>query len=192
MSSDPQQQQQQQPSRSASPQTVSSKTESSCSPATPSSRTITTKAETRDIKLCLYQILTLQSGLYLVMSCLVVVLYVPFGELIGLDSLLLDTSLSPHSVRANLTIAAHVLTVVPMCLLVAHTLKVSTMCMDFVLTMYLAHFMICSVVARVPRTSEWWCVNIINGIVVTVASELLCNRMDRQALQSITNTIEMV
>lgn len=55
-------------------------------------------------------------------------------------------------------------------------------CLDFSVTIYFIHFMLCSIFDSIPTTWEWWLTNSIAMIVTVVGSEFLCIRNEMASI----------
>jgi len=143
-----------------------------------------------DALLSLYQIGVLITGLYLSLTFIALSLFVPFGTTFELASHLSDRALNTHSMSGSLTIAAHSLTAVPMTALLSVTLRHSTLCFDFALTTYAIHFLLCTILFRVPRSPEWWILNPLAVLCVTLASEAITSRWERREIMIMTQEME--
>ena len=51
----------------------------------------------------------------------------------------------------------------------------SKKCLDFAFTLFLIHLMICTFYNGLPRTLDWWIVNILGTIIMVLLGEYVCS-----------------
>ena len=59
--------------------------------------------------------------------------------------------------------------------LLAIIVEKSKKCLDFSLTLFLIHLGICTAYGGMPRTWDWWIVNILGTIIMILLGEYVCS-----------------
>ena len=59
--------------------------------------------------------------------------------------------------------------------LLAVIVEKSKKCLDFAFTLFLIHLMICTFYNGLPRTFDWWIVNILGTIIMVLLGEYVCS-----------------
>ena len=55
-------------------------------------------------------------------------------------------------------------------------------CLDFTVTVYLLHLLVCVCYSGIPRLWAWWLCNIVAMIIMAVLGEYLCMRSELAAI----------
>ena len=62
--------------------------------------------------------------------------------------------------------------------LLAIIVEKSKKCLDFSVTLFLIHVLLCTIYDGMPATWDWWMVHIFGMIVMTLFGEYLCARKE--------------
>ena len=64
-----------------------------------------------------------------------------------------------------------------------HVVERAKKCLDFSFTLFFWHFCFCWAYGGFPDTAEWWVVNVMCCILMTVTGEQLCMREEQKDIQ---------
>jgi len=63
-------------------------------------------------------------------------------------------------------------------ILLVFIVEKSKKCLDFSVTLFLIHILICSIYGGFPLTWDWWIIHILGMIVMVVLGEYLCSKRE--------------
>lgn len=67
---------------------------------------------------------------------------------------------------------------IPRSILLVFIVEKSKKCLDFSVTLFLIHILICSIYGGFPLTWDWWIIHILGMIVMVVLGEYLCSKRE--------------
>lgn len=63
-------------------------------------------------------------------------------------------------------------------LLLAIIVEKSKKCLDFSVTLFLIHIILCSIYSGFPKTWDWWIIHILGMIVMVILGEYFCSKRE--------------
>ena len=63
-------------------------------------------------------------------------------------------------------------------ILLAKIVEKSKKCLDFSVTLFTLHFLLCSIYDGFPSSWDWWILNILGLIIMVLLGEYLCSRVE--------------
>lgn len=63
-------------------------------------------------------------------------------------------------------------------ILLAIIVEKSKKCLDFSVTLFLIHIVLCSIYGGFPSTWDWWIIHILGMICMTVLGEYFCSKRE--------------
>ncbi|KAL3799190.1 hypothetical protein ACHAW5_005467 [Stephanodiscus triporus] len=130
-------------------------------------------------KLILSQILCLQCFHYLVLGCIFQMNHVLFATSVTIDRIFTDEYLDVWSALGWIDNAAVLTSSFVGSLLLAVIVEKSKKCLDFSVTLFVIHVVLCSVYSRgLPATWDWWIVHFAGMIMMVVLGEYFCSKRE--------------
>jgi len=126
--------------------------------------------------LIVLQIAFLQAGFYLSLSFT----YFVANELSGLQDSVLDqmflySKLTTETVPGWINIGCYgVVSLGPYMLALVTFIRRAKKCLDYTVTLYFIHLIVCTIYGGFPKTWVWWVMTIGMAALVTVLSEFIC------------------
>ncbi|KAL7427220.1 hypothetical protein ACHAXH_002182 [Discostella pseudostelligera] len=129
-------------------------------------------------RLILSQIIALQSFHYVVLGIIFQVNHVLFATSITLDRIFTSKYLDIWSALGWIDNAAVLMSSVIGSLLLAIIVEKSKKCLDFSVTLFLIHIILCSIYDGCPSTWDWWIVHILGMILMVILGEYCCSKRE--------------
>ena len=126
----------------------------------------------------LSQILVIQATYYLVLGVCLYVAENIMNREVAMD-LLFDTEmLGLHTVLGVVTTACHFIPSITGALSLSVVVGRSKQCLDYTLTLYLFHFLLCVINFSFPHNAVWWMLLLVNISTMTLIAEYLCMKRE--------------
>lgn len=133
--------------------------------------------------LILSQMALLQCALYLSAGCWLILFGLTFGSQLRLGALLSPAQMSLARGGGWAVLGAWALSAPLLSYALLHAVGRAKQCMDFTLSMYGLHVLACWIYSgSLPRTWEWWVVNLCGCVVTVVLGEYLCLARELEAI----------
>ncbi len=129
-------------------------------------------------RLIFSQIVAMQCFHYVILGFLVQVNYVVFGTSITLDRVFSDKYVSLWTAVGWADTIAILLTSLVGSVLLAVIVEKSKKCLDFSVTLFMIHFLLCSFYSGLPSTWDWYIVHVLGTIMMILFGEYLCSRRE--------------
>jgi hypothetical protein len=129
-------------------------------------------------RLIFAQICSLQCFHYLFLGFLFQVNNVFYGTSITLDRIFTDNYIELWSWGGWSDNSAILLSSVLGSILLAIIVEKAKKCLDFTVTLFLIHLLLCIMYDGVPSTWDWWIVTIMGTIIMTLLGEHLCAKKE--------------
>eukprot|EP01082_Thalassiosira_pseudonana_P000219 g205.t1 g205 contig1:494735-495419(-) len=129
-------------------------------------------------RLILSQIVALQSFHYLVLGFILQVNHVLFATSVTVDRIFTAKYLDLWTALGWVDNAAVLVSSLVGSVLLVFIVEKSKKCLDFCVTLFLIHVIICSIYDGVPSTWDWWIVHILGMIAMVVLGEYLCSKRE--------------
>ena len=129
-------------------------------------------------RLIFSQIVAMQCFHYVVLGFLVQVNYVFFGTSITLDRLFTDKYVRIWTAAGWADTTAIIIASLVGSFLLAVIVEKSKKCLDFSVTLFMIHFILCTLYKGVPATWDWYIVHILGTIIMILVGEYLCSRRE--------------
>lgn len=128
--------------------------------------------------LILSQIVTLQCLFYVVLGVIFELNHALFATSITMDRIFTAKFLDVWSALGWIDNAAVLTSSFVGSLLLAVIVEKSKKCLDFSVTLFLIHIILCSVYGGFPATWDWWIVHILGMIMMVVLGEYFCSKRE--------------
>ena len=129
-------------------------------------------------RLIFSQIVAMQCFHYVVLGFLVQVNYVVFGTSITLDRLFTDEYVGIWTAGGWADTTAILIASLVGSVLLAVIVEKSKKCLDFSVTLFMIHFILCTLYKGVPATWDWYIVHVLGTILMVLVGEYLCSRRE--------------
>eukprot|EP00581_Thalassiosira_minuscula_P009021 CAMPEP_0183708230 /NCGR_PEP_ID=MMETSP0737-20130205/4606_1 /TAXON_ID=385413 /ORGANISM="Thalassiosira miniscula, Strain CCMP1093" /LENGTH=198 /DNA_ID=CAMNT_0025936063 /DNA_START=201 /DNA_END=800 /DNA_ORIENTATION=- len=129
-------------------------------------------------RLILSQIISLQSFHYVVLGVIFQINHVLFATSITMDRIFTAKYLDIWSAMGWIDNAAVLMSSFIGSLLLAIIVEKSKKCLDFSVTLFLIHIILCSIYGGFPSTWDWWIVHILGMIMMVVLGEYFCSKKE--------------
>lgn len=127
-----------------------------------------------DPKLIAGQIVVLQTLFYMFEGLFVCIFYILFGSQLTLDSIFYFRNLTITNTMGWGNIFIMLACTAGMAYVLVYVVERAKKCLDFSFTLFFIHFCFCWIYGGFPDTVEWWVINILCCILMTVLGERLC------------------
>jgi len=128
--------------------------------------------------LILSQIITLQSLFYVVLGFIFEINHVMFATSITMDRIFTSKFLDVWSALGWIDNAAVLMSSFIGSFLLALIVEKSKKCLDFSVTLFLIHVILCSFYGGFPSTWDWWIVHLMGMIMMVVLGEYFCSKRE--------------
>lgn len=135
-----------------------------------------------DARLVVSQIVLLQCQYYFLLGILLVFLDLFLGRFPCLDQIFSYQALSFRSLFGVSTFICQISNGFLGAIALYFIVQRSKKCLDFSVTLYVFHFILCTFIKSFPMGFEWWIVNIFNVLVMAILGEFLCYRRELQSV----------
>ena len=142
------------------------------------SSTVITNANRFHPKLIFAQIVALQSIHYLVLSILFQISHSITGASITIDRIFTANYLQLWTKEGWIDNTAILISSVVGAVLLALIVEKSKKCLDFSITLFSVHFVICTLYGGFPASWDWWIIHIVGLIVMVLLGEYFCSRVE--------------
>jgi len=115
---------------------------------------------------------------YVFLGFLFQVNYVVFGASITLDRVFSDKYVKMWTLIGWADTSAVLVASLMGSLLLAIIVEKSKKCLDFSVTLFMIHFVLCSFYNGLPSTWDWYIVHILGTIMMVLFGEYLCSRRE--------------
>lgn len=129
-------------------------------------------------RLIFSQIVAMQCFHYVVLGFLVQVNYVIFGTSITLDRVFTDEYVGLWTAAGWADTLAILIASLVGSVLLAVIVEKSKKCLDFSVTLFMIHFILCTLYKGVPRTWDWYIVHVLGTVFMVLFGEYLCSRRE--------------
>lgn len=126
-------------------------------------------------RLIFSQIIALQSFHYLILCIIIQMNHVVFATSITIDRIFTTKYLYIWSSEGWIDNSAVLLSSITGSLLLAIIVEKSKKCLDFSVTLFFIHIIVCTIYDGIPKTWDWWIVHILGMIIMIVFGEYLCS-----------------
>jgi len=134
-------------------------------------------------RLIFSQIVAIQSLHYLALSFLFQVNHVLFGTDITIDRIFTGNYLNVWTAEGWIDNGAFLTTSIFGAFLLAFIVEKSKKCLDFSVTSFTIHLLICSFYeGKFPRSWDWWIMHVLGMIVMILLGEYLCSRLEMREI----------
>jgi hypothetical protein len=124
------------------------------------------------------QIVAIQCFHYVILGFFFQVNYVMYGTSITLDRVFSDKYLRIWTLIGWADTFAVLLASLVGSVLLAVIVEKSKKCLDFSVTLFMIHFILCSLYDGLPSTWDWYIVHILGTIMMVLFGEYLCSRRE--------------
>ena len=124
------------------------------------------------------QIVALQCFHYVFLGFLFQTNYVIFGTSITLDRVFSDKYLRIWTLVGWADTSAVLLASLVGSVLLAVIVEKSKKCLDFSVTLFMIHFILCALYNGLPSTWDWYIVHVLATIMMVLFGEYLCSRRE--------------
>eukprot|EP01060_Flectonema_neradi_P000478 TRINITY_DN102_c5_g1_i1.p1 TRINITY_DN102_c5_g1~~TRINITY_DN102_c5_g1_i1.p1 ORF type:complete len:199 (+),score=27.63 TRINITY_DN102_c5_g1_i1:51-599(+) len=126
----------------------------------------------------LSQILVIQASYYLVLGGCLYASETFINRVAGMD-LVFDTEmLGLHTALGVIITACHFIPSVTGALSLSFVVGRSKQCLDYALTLYFFHLLLCTINFSFPHNAVWWMLLLVNISTMTLISEYLCMKKE--------------
>ncbi|CAJ1955864.1 unnamed protein product [Cylindrotheca closterium] len=129
-------------------------------------------------RLIFSQICALQCYHYLLLGLLLELNKIFYGTSITIERIFTDNYVKVFAWRGWSDISAILLSSLMGSVLLAIIVEKSKKCLDFSVTLFLIHVVLCTIYDGMPATWDWWVVHILGLIIMTLFGEYLCARKE--------------
>lgn len=129
-------------------------------------------------KLIFSQIVAIQSLHYLILSFLFQISYVLSGSYITIDRIFTNKYIQLWTKEGWIDNITILLSCFINAMLLALIVEKSKKCLDFSITLFTVHFVICTMYNGFPSSWDWWIVHILGMIIMVLFGEYLCSRVE--------------
>ncbi|KAL7514889.1 hypothetical protein ACHAXN_012163 [Cyclotella atomus] len=129
-------------------------------------------------RLILSQIASLQSFHYLILGLVFQINHVLFATSITIDRIFTAKYLDVWTAAGWIDNAAVLLSSIIGSVMLAIIVEKSKKCLDFSVTLFIIHIILCSIYGGFPSTWDWWIIHIMGMIVMVVLGEYLCSKKE--------------
>lgn len=126
------------------------------------------------------QIISLQCFHYFTLAFLFQVNSVLYQTTVTIDRIFTDRYLTLWVASGWADVAAIVVGSLVGSVLMAIIVEKSKKCLDFGVTLFLLHLLICTLYNGLPVTLDWWVVHVFATIVMVLLGEYLCSRREME------------
>lgn len=148
--------------------------------ATASSASSSTPAADFHPKLIASQIVCLQCFHYFILAVLFQINHFLYGKSVTLDRIFTDQHVHIWNVTGWPDCLAILVASVVGSVFLTIIVEKSKKCLDFSVTLFLLHLILCTYYGGFPHRLEWWVVHILGTILMTVTGEYLCSRREME------------
>ena len=127
-----------------------------------------------DPKLIAGQIVVMQTLFYMLEGLLLCMFYILFGSHLTLDSIFYFRNITITNTMGWGNIFIMLACTACMAYVLVYVVERAKKCLDFSFTLFFIHFCFCWAYGGFPDTLEWWVINILCCILMTVLGERLC------------------
>jgi phosphatidylglycerophosphatase A len=146
--------------------------------STPSSSSAAAASNRFNPRLIFAQIVAIQSIHYLVLSFLFQINHLLTGTSITLDRIFTARYLELWTTQGWIDNSAIIISSVIGAILLALIVEKSKKCLDFSITLFAIHFVICTLYGGFPDSWDWWIINVLGLIIMVLLGEYLCSRVE--------------
>lgn len=129
-------------------------------------------------RLIFSQIVAMQCFHYFFLVFLFQVNHLLYGTSITLDRVFSDKHVGIWTMRGWVDSFAVLLAEAMGSVLLAIIVEKSKKCLDFSVTIFLIHFLLCTMYDGLPATWDWWIVHVFGTIMMVLLGEYLCSRRE--------------
>lgn len=147
-------------------------------PLSPPSHSANNAAQNFNPRLILSQIISLQSFHYAVLGLIFQMNHVLFATTITTDRIFTAKFLDIWSAMGWIDNGAVLMSSFTGSLLLAFIVEKSKKCLDFSVTLFLIHILLCSIYGGFPATWDWWIIHILGMIMMVVLGEYFCSKRE--------------
>ena len=134
-----------------------------------------------DPKLIIGQIVVLQTLFYLLEGLFMFIFYILFGSSMTLNSIFYFKNITFSNTMGWGNVFIMFVSTGFVAYSLIHVVERAKKCLDFSFTLFFWHFCFCWAYGGFPDTAEWWVVNVMCCILMTVTGEQLCMREEQKA-----------
>jgi len=135
-------------------------------------------ANTFNPRLIFSQMTALQSIHYLVLSIIFQINHFTFGTTVTIDRMFTAKYLNIWERNEWVDCSAILLSSVIGAFLLTIIVEKSKKCLDFSVTYTTIHLLLCTLYNGFPASWDWWILNVLGMIIMTVLGEFLCSRLE--------------
>ena len=136
-----------------------------------------------DPKLIIGQIVVLQTLFYLLEGLFMFIFYILFGSNMTLNSIFYFKNITFSNTMGWGNVFIMFVSTGFVAYSLIHVVERAKKCLDFSFTLFFWHFCFCWAYGGFPDTAEWWVVNVMCCILMTVTGEQLCMREEQKDIQ---------
>lgn len=129
-------------------------------------------------RLILSQIISLQSFHYVVLGVIFQINHVLFATSITTDRIFTAKHLDIWSASGWIDCGAVLMSSFIGSILLAIIVEKSKKCLDFSVTLFLLHIIVCSIYGGFPATWDWWIIHILGMIMMVLFGEYFCSKRE--------------
>jgi len=129
-------------------------------------------------KLITSQIIALQSIHYLILSILIQVNHILFGSTITIDRIFTADYINIWSAEGWVDGGAILLSSILGSVVLAIVVEKSKKCLDFAVTLFIIHLLLCSMYNGFPASFDWWIIHVLGLIILVLLGECLCSKVE--------------
>mmetsp|Transcript_10743 Transcript_10743/g.29642 ORF Transcript_10743/g.29642 Transcript_10743/m.29642 type:complete len:204 (-) Transcript_10743:1478-2089(-) len=129
-------------------------------------------------KLIFSQIVAMQCLHYVVLGFFFGVNNLLYGNSITIDRIFTDRYLNLWSIGGWADNFAVVLSCLCGSVLLAIIVEKSKKCLDFCVTLFLIHLLVCTLYNGIPATWDWWIIHIFSTIAMILLGEYVCSQRE--------------
>lgn len=131
-------------------------------------------------RLIFSQMLALQSLHYIILSILMQINYLLYGNHVTIDRIFTAKHLSLWSHEGRIDAIAIVTSSLFGAVLLAVIVEKSKKCLDFAVTLFMLHFILCALYdgTAVLHSLDFWIVHVFGMIIMVLFGEFLCSRRE--------------
>jgi hypothetical protein len=129
-------------------------------------------------KLITTQIIALQCLHYALLSFFIQVNSFLYGSSITIDRIFTDRYIRLWHIRGLPDVCALVFASLVGSVLLAVIVEKSKKCLDFGVTLFLIHLLMCTFYDGFPSVLDWWIVHVLGMIIMVMLGEYICSRKE--------------
>lgn len=137
-------------------------------------------AEVFDPRLIISQIIIMQTSHYFILGFILLIFDLFSSNYLCLDQYFNYKLFNLRTLFGALTFTAWIINAFFGAFALYFVVQRTKKCLDFSITVYVIHLLICIFYKGFPLRWEWWILNISNVVIMTLVGEFLCYRRELQ------------